>query len=211
MVKNIKVQSCISSMMALFTVDQQMRVRLEWSGVDLMRSIIVFLDTQSWQDSEESSKDDRMSEIKSAVVSLTEVFRAPLEVKGADLSSILDEVEDIVEYAWAYLRVESNTYKKIWYQLRTTPDSVKWHNVIQLCELLFSLPFSTAKVERLFSSLKVVKNEKRTNLNCSTLNDLLEVKTEGPSVNNFSADAAMELWWKDSTGRRVNQNHLKLN
>ena len=44
-----------------------------------------------------------MSEIKSAVVSLTEVFRAPLEVKGADLSSILDEVED-----------ESNTYKKIW-------------------------------------------------------------------------------------------------
>lgn len=53
-----------------------------------------------------------MSEIKSAVVSLTEVFRAPLEVKGADLSSILDEVEDIVEYAWAYLRVGSNTYKK---------------------------------------------------------------------------------------------------
>ena len=73
---------------------------------------------------------------------------------------------------------------------------MKWHNVIQLCELLFSLPFSTAKVERLFLSLKVVKNEKRTNLNCFTLNDLLEVKTEGPSVSNFSADAAMELWWK---------------
>ena len=46
-------------------------------------------------------------------------------------------------------------------------------------------------------------------MNCSTLNDLLEVKTEGPSVNNFSADAAMELWWKDSTGRRVNQKPRK--
>ena len=153
--------SCkIHALADLSSLDQQMRVRLEWSGIDLMRSIIVFLDTQSWQDSEESSKDDRMSEIKSAVVSLTEVFRAPLEVKGADLSSILDEVEDIVEYAWAYLRVESNTYKKIWYQLRTTPDSVKWHNVIQLCELLFSLPFSTAKVERLFSSLKKREKDK---------------------------------------------------
>ena len=59
-----------------------------------MRSILLFLDTQSWQDSEENSADDRrMSETKSVVVSLTEVFRAPLEAKGADLSSILDEIE----------------------------------------------------------------------------------------------------------------------
>ncbi len=78
-----------------------------------MRSILLFLDTQSWQDSEENSADDRrMSEIKSVVVSLTEVFRAPLEAKGADLSSILDEIEDIVEYSRAYLGIGCNTYKK---------------------------------------------------------------------------------------------------
>ena len=73
----------------LSSLDQQMRVRLEWSDDDLMRSILLFLDTQSWQDLEENSSDDRMSEIKSAVVSLTEFFRAPLEAKGVDLSSIL--------------------------------------------------------------------------------------------------------------------------
>ena len=50
-----------------------------------------------------------MSEIKSALLSLTEVFRAPLEAKGVDLSSILDEVEDIVDYSRAYLRLGSNT------------------------------------------------------------------------------------------------------
>ena len=170
-----------------------------------MRSILLFLDTQSWQDSEENSADDRMSEIKSVVISLTEVFRAPLEAKGADLSSILDEIEDIVEYSRAYLGIGCNTYKKIWYQLQTSPDSVKWPNVLLLCELLFSLPFSTAKVERFFSTLKVIKNEKRTNLSCSTLDDLLEVKTEGPSFSNFSADSALDLWWKDSTGRRIKQ------
>ena len=40
-----------------------------------------------------------MSEIKSALLSLTEVFRAPLEAKGVDLSSILDVVENIVDYS----------------------------------------------------------------------------------------------------------------
>jgi hypothetical protein len=40
------------------------------------------LDTQNWQDCDESSTDDRMSEIKSAVLSITEVFCAPLEAKG---------------------------------------------------------------------------------------------------------------------------------
>ncbi len=64
---------------------------------------------------------------------------------------------------------------------------------------------STAKVERLLSTMKVIKNERRTKLSGSTLDDLLEVKVEGPSLDNFSADAAIELWWKDSTGRRVNQ------
>ena len=151
-----------------------------------------------------------MSEIKSAVLSLAEVFRAPLEAKGVNLSSIVDKIEDIVEYSRAYLRLGCNTYKKIWYQLQTSPDSVKWPNVICLSELLFSLPFSTAKVERwFFSILKVIKNEERTRLSCSTLNDLLEIKTEGPPFCGFSSDAAVDLWWKDSSGRRVQQKPRK--
>ena len=60
-----------------------------------MRSI-PFLDTQAWKESEGSStEDDRRSEIKSAVVSITDVFRAPLEAKGADLTSIVDEIEEL--------------------------------------------------------------------------------------------------------------------
>ena len=33
---------------------------------------------------------------------------------------------------------------------------------------------------------------------------MMEVKIEGPSLDNFSANAAMNLWWKDcSTTSRV--------
>jgi len=59
-----------------------MRARLEWSDVDLMRSILLFLDTQSWQDSEGSSTDDdRLCEIKSALLSITISFVLLLKLK----------------------------------------------------------------------------------------------------------------------------------
>lgn len=196
----------------LKSLDEQMRARLEWSDVDLMRSILLFLDTQSWRDSEASSTDDddRLSEVKAALVSVTDVFRAPFEAKGVDLTSILDEIEDIVDYARTYLRIGCDSYKKVWYQLYSSPDAVKWPNILLVCELLFSLPFSTAKVERFFSILKIIKNERRTNLSCSTLNDLLEINTEGPTLSTFSAESAVDLWWSDSsTGRRVNQKPRK--
>ena len=195
----------------LKSLDDQMRARLEWSDVNLMRSILLFLDTQSWQDSDKSSTDDnRLSEIKSALVSITDVFRAPLEAKGADLTCILDEIEDIVDYARTYLRIGHDSYNKVWYQLYSSPDSAKWPNIKLVSELLLSLPFSTAKVERFFSTLKIIKNERRTNLSCSTVNDLLEVNTEGPTLSTFSANAAVDLWWSDcSSGRRVNQKPRK--
>ena len=77
------------------------------------------------------------------------------------------------------------------------PDVATWPNLLVMYHLLFSLPFSTGKVERLFSSFKVIKNERGASLSVSTLNDLMEVKTEGPSLSNFSSDVAMDLWWKD--------------
>ena len=87
------------------SLDDHMRARLEWSDVNVTRSILLVLDTQSWQlsnESEDISDDDRLTEIKSALLSIIDVFRAPLEAKGADLTSILDEIEDIVEYARTY-------------------------------------------------------------------------------------------------------------
>ena len=177
------------------SMDEEMRARLECSDLSLLRSILVFLDTQSWPDSEELSSDDTIAEIKSAVLSLSDIFRA-LEAKGADLRSIVDEVGDAIDYMSTYVRSKSESYKTIWYQLYTTSEAVKWPNILLIIEL-FSLPFSTAKVECLFSTLKVIKNERRTNLHCYTLNDLLEVNTEGPSLSSFSPESAIDLCWND--------------
>ena len=87
-----------------------------------------------------------------------------------------------------------------------TADARKWPNILLLCELIFSLPFSNGIVERIFSTLKIIKTEKRMNLSINTLRDLLEIKIKGPPFDKFIPKPAVELWWKDcKTIRRVNQ------
>ena len=62
----------------------------------------------------------------------------------------------------------------------------------------------------MFSIVKNVKTKRRNCLHVSTLCDLLELNIEGPSLSQFSADAAVDLWWTDCcTTRRVNQNPRK--
>ena len=65
---------------------------------------------------------------------------------------------------------------------------------------------SHGRVEQIFSSMKLIKTDRRTNLQADTMNDLLEIYVEGPPFSEYSAYRAVELWWTDcSTTRRVNQ------
>ena len=183
----------------------QIRSRLEWSDVQLLRSALAFLDTQSWCCSQADTDEDDMASIKSAVEYLSSHFREPLEAAGVSLASIQDEIEEAVDYARNYLRIGSESYQKIWYRLHTATDVEKWRNILTLSDLVFSLPFSNGQVERMFSMMKIIKTD-RTSLHTSTLSDLLEIQVEGPPLAKFSPDRAVKLWWDDcKTTRRVNQ------
>ena len=62
----------------------------------------------------------------------------------------------------------------------------------------------------MFSIVKNVKTKRRSSLHISTLCDLLELNIEGPPLSQFSADAAVDLWWTECcTTRRVNQKPRK--
>ena len=97
------IKTCQDQALAdMKSLDEWMRTRLEWSGVDFLRSVLLFLNTQSWQlkepepeefESSASGIDDRSIEVKAAFVSITDIFRAPLQAKGVDLTAILDEIE----------------------------------------------------------------------------------------------------------------------
>ena len=103
----------------------------------------------------------------------------PLEAKGVD-PSIYEEIENLIAYAILHLKVGQESYKMIWYRLHIAPEVSGWPNAIKIAELLFSLPFTTCKVKRLFSQLKLIKGDRRKRLKQSSLGDLLEVRVEGP-------------------------------
>ena len=190
----------------LTQLNLEMKSRLEWSDIEMLRSILVFLDTQSWVLPEGDDSDTIFSEIFSALEYIASHFREPLEAVGADLALIYDELEECVGYARKYLSILSESYQTIWYKLSISPDSSRWPNILVLSELLFSLPFSNGKVERIFSMLKLVKTDRRTNLHTDTLQDLLEIQVEGPALENFCPSDAVNLWWSSCyMTRRVNQ------
>lgn len=178
-----------------------MRERLKWSDVKMLRTILVVLDTQSWAcqmaGALEDEINDDTAEGKEAVEYITAHFREPVEATGMSLATIQDEAEEIFHYDRKYLSIGTEDYQKIWYKLCSAPDVEKWPNMLRISQLLFSLPFSSGQIEKMFSALKVIKTDQRTNLQTETLLDLLEINMEGPNLSSFSADEAVALWWED--------------
>ncbi len=89
-----------------------------------------------------------------------------------------------------------------------SPDAAHWSNMLTLVQLLLSLPASNGKLERIFSTTKVIKGDKRCSLNNDTLDDLLFLNTDKMSLTQFNPDESIDLWWADKT-RRPNQSSRK--
>lgn len=114
-----------------------------------------------------------------------------------------------MEYARQYLSLDREGYRNTWYKFHIYPDANAWPTVLLLCELGFSLPLSNGYVKRIFS-LKLIKTDRRTTLQTSALSDLLEIKVQGPSLQDFSPKQAVDMWWTDcKTTRRINQGPQK--
>ena len=198
-------------------LDGKLKERLAWTDSKFLRSILVFVDTRNWiaprrvsrsdSDPEPEEEVDDKGEIRAAAEHIVSIFREPLEAKGGCLFSLDDELEEAVDFCRKYLDCQVEDYKKVRYTLHSTHDARKWPNVL-LSELLFSLPFTNNKVERTFSTLKVVKTDRCTSLHMDTLDDLMEINVEGPLLENFSADLAVDLWWAECA-RRPNQGPRK--
>ena len=73
-------------------------------------------------------------------------------------------------------------------------SSSEWGNaIIFLARLIFLLPSSNGKLERVFSQLNVIKSNKRTSLKNDTLDDLLVLAIDSVPLSDFCPDSAIEL------------------
>ena len=118
--------------------------RLEWSDVQLLRAILVFLDTQTWcpiipatQKSESQEPDSEnfpeykvLSEVLAAGDVITTTFKEPLHTSGVNLLGLQDEMEEAVKYAQQYLSIEREKCHKVWYNIHICADASRWANVL---------------------------------------------------------------------------------
>ena len=179
------------------------RSRMTWSDTQIIRDIIFLLGTQGWEKVVEESLS------MDAISRLVARFEIPLQGASVNTDEIVGEFEAMLQYAMQYISVSTIDYRGVWWRLFNAPNASEWRNVLCLATLLFSLPASNAKLERVFSQLNVIKTDKRTLLSNDTLDDLMLLTSQNVPLDQFCADSAIDLWWRSKL-RRPEQRARKI-
>ena len=78
----------------------------------------------------------------------------------------------------------------------TTDTSIQslYPNLSKLASIAAIIPVSTAECERSFSAMKRIKTALRNRLKTTTLDCLIRVNIEGPSLSEFNFERAADIW-----------------
>ena len=72
---------------------------------------------------------------------------------GANPAEIHAEFVNMMQYASQYFSLATMDYRSVWWQIFHAFDSTEWTNALMLAQLLFSLPVSNDKLERVYFRL----------------------------------------------------------
>ena len=175
-----------------------LKTRVKVHHPELLTDVLTLLATHGWGRSEDDDFAD------SALSNLSVRFAIPLQNAGVEISLLGEEWKDMLDYAKLYLNLVQEDYQAIWWKLFNAASSNKWSNILSLIELLFCIPVANGHVERIFSTLKHIKSEKRSSLSEDHLDDLLRISVDGPPLKKWDAGGAINLWWREKQRRQVN-------
>ena len=173
---------------------------MAWSDLEVIRDIISVLATQGW----EKIMEDGVS--LDFVVRLIERFTHYTSARSSGRCSKIKA--SLMQYAVQFISLATLEYRAVWWRIFHAPTASEWSNVLILIQLLFSLPASNGKLERVFSQMNVMKTNKRSLLSKESLSDLLLLSIDSPPLKDFCPDPAIDLWWKEKL-RRPNQHIRK--
>ena len=176
-------------------VSHCIKSRLSWSDLDFVRDVIFMLSTHGWEKALEEESD------MAAIQRLVDRFEIPLQGAKANTSEIVSEFREMISYAAQYIALSTLEYRSVWWKLFHSPSSKEWANVLVLAELLFSLPASNGKLERVFSIAGTIKVDKRSLLTNESLNDLLLLNSDKIPLALFDPNPSIDLWWSAKSQR----------
>ena len=171
----------------------------------ILQHIVSLLDTSTWLDHQNSigSFGGEM------IVELMTHFEDLLKNGKCDLTKVPEEWNALKAYM---LPIISNNkscgYLDIWKKVFNN-DEIKsdCSNVLHIFELLLITPFTNAIVERMFSRMARVKTDWRNRLGRDTLDSLLRISEEGPELDKFDPNPAINLWFDSKVRRLTTSGH----
>ena len=188
------------------SVTSCLKSRLAWSDLQVIRDVILVLASQGWE--KLLSDHDESTAATQAISRLGTRFKSPLTSAKVEIDRLHEEFHEMISYAIQFVSISTLDYRSVWWRLYHSPNASSWTNILALVQLLFTLPVSNGKLERVFSTLKVIKVDKRSSLSNEVLDDLLMLNTDPCSLKDFNPDKSIHRWWEDKV-RRPNQQPRK--
>ncbi|KAL4008878.1 hypothetical protein ACER0C_002730 [Sarotherodon galilaeus] len=101
---------------------------------------------------------------------------------------------------------KDKTYLSLWELMLTRePYCSEYKNILHLVHIMLVLPVSAAVCERGFSAQKRIKSDTRASLHSETVDDLIRISVEGPSLEDFDARESVASWFtQGERSRRPN-------
>ena len=131
------------------------RLEEESDSETIFQHTLKILNCEGWADRGSSD----IEFLDQSICFFFEHFQTPLKYAGMKVSypEFISQWHNMLENALKYIKLSGVSYLVTWKKLFTSQKKNEWSDVLLLAELLFSVPVSNAKLERMFSKLKRIK------------------------------------------------------
>ena len=189
-----KVSACITE-----------RLEQEVDSEKIFQVAPQILNTEGWirRKEEDDNKVQDYEFMDEGIEELVKHFEIPLRNAGfnSTIPELLKQWHELLEYGTEYLSLPYTPYRVTWRRIFTSPRSQTWKDLLILVELLFTIPVSNAKLERMFSKMKHVKTLFRASLSEHRLESILCIIEDGPNFLDYNPMSAIKLWANDKVRR----------
>ena len=132
--------------------------------------------------------------MKAPLDSTVRHFGKLLEANGVDLNQVKVEWSSFKVFWFENLKVDKRGRDEVWATFFRLSDN--YSNLRHVINILMIYPVSNATVERGFSTMRRIKSDWRNKLQEKTLECLMRISIEGPTIEEFDSSAAVQKFFE---------------
>ena len=164
-----------------------------------LKEMVQIFDFKGWPKTFEDKRKWGLQEVKD----LAEFYYS--------INMITEEEKNLAARQWVLFRNKVSPFRKeklidVYADLLNENDS-DLKGMLVLLEIMMTISSSTAACERGFSCMNNQKTTLRTTLAHSTLDDIMRICIDGPTLREFNAERHVKSWTSNAKGTRHIKGH----